>query len=530
MPLKPYPANHIIVDGENRPVSFDHCYAISDITVSDAMDQLIKTHGHEIGILPLSGCSSGAGILQVENVNRSEVIGLHFTACLQPKVRIEHAVSILAIGLDEIIIDTKQNCVYAGSAITLQQLNQALAAELGSQYRVLGADLTSYSYAQVGATFMTGGMGPQRRYFSDSVIQIALHDGDRLRVFEGEALTGLAGSYGWTGLVSSICCQYHLLPENEIAFALPVNNTAGVLARVLQHFSPFCYLQSENGQVFAGDRGRNLIFGLEHITVEAMEPFLRDGESALVEKAKSLQNQCASAGADGLIFINAFSDAPVDEFLCRLVEDEQVGLSTLAGIGLEHAVIFTDPEQMRAVREGIPYAARMQRSAEQFSYKSHTDVNICLNPDNVEKAMHQLWGVNETYVQAVREFLACHASINGEILEYGHLNPVGVDPHNRITFSCDDKKLFNEVVGGIEAMRNEYFLSLALVSKESDSLFVGAEKCAGSEYAIIPVLADNDALPTELAEKFRRQRLMIHAASPMFNWRAIKPYCQESGL
>ncbi len=494
------------------------------------MDELIESHGHDIGILPLSGCSSGAGVLQVENANRSEVIGLHFTACLQPKIRIEHSVNIRAVGLDEIIIDTCQKCIYAGSAITLQQLNQALASELGPQYRVLGADLTSYSYAQVGATFMTGGMGPQRRYFSDSVILLALHDGDRLRIVEGDALTALAGSYGWTGLVSAVCCQYHVLPENEIAFALPVNNSTEVLARVLQHFSPFCYLRTKNGQVFAGDRGHDLIFGLEHITVDAMESFLRDSESTLVEKAKRLQNQCESAGADGLIFVNGFTDAPADEFLCRLVDAEQVDHSTLAGIGLEHAVVFTDPEQMRALREGIPYAARMQCSVGQFNYKSHTDVNICLNPDNVERAMRQLWEVNETYVQAVREFLAGHALISGEIIEYGHLNPVGVDPHNRITFSCDDKRLFNEVVAGIEALRNDYFLSLALICRESDSLFVGAEKCAGSEYAIIPVLADSDALPIELAEKFRRQRLMTHAASPIFNWRAIKPYCQKSGL
>ena len=141
---------------------------------SRSIDRIKQIHQPEFCILPLSSVSGGGGIFQVEKPLGKQVIGIQLIATSSPRVTRSSDVDITKVGLDDIIIDERRHTIYAGSAITLAQLNQVLGDELGEQFKVLGADLTSYSYAQVGATFMTGGMGPQRRYFSDSVIDVRI--------------------------------------------------------------------------------------------------------------------------------------------------------------------------------------------------------------------------------------------------------------------------------------------------------------------------------------------------------------------
>lgn len=522
MSLNKYPLNHNIVDGENVPVRLDHVYAASGITIEDAIREILAVHGENIRLLPLSGTSGGAGVFQVDSNN--EIIGLHIQPCAEPVTRVEIKVDVRQVKLDEIFIDQQNKWIYAGSAVNLNQLNQALATELGSQFRVLGADLTSYTYAQVGASFMTGGMGPQRRYFSDSVRQIALHNGKALELIEGNALSSYAGTYGWTGIVSALRCNYVELPQNEVAFALPVNNTPQDLARLLAHFSPFTRLQINTGSIVSSHAGSDLILGLEHITSEAMLPFLHSGENALTKRAAQLKANCEDAGADGLIFVNGFTNLDTDEFLFILVDDKEVDDFTIAGVSLKHTEIFRDPEQMRAVREGIPYAARMQAPKAAYSFKGHTDANICLNPDSVEHSMRQLWQFNQQYVASVQAFLDQNELVNGEILVYGHLNPVGVDPHNRITFACEDESAYKQAVQFLDEQRYRYICQLAKLCEDTGCDFIGGEKSAGSEYEMLPVFGDIENAPLLLRQKAIHQKECIRAASPMFNWRAMEPY------
>ncbi len=520
--LKKYPRNQKIVDGENTPVRLDHAYSVFAITIDDAIRRIIATHGDNVHLLPLSGASAGAGVFQVET--DGEIIGLHIQPCVEPVIKVVDKVDVRQVMLDEIYIDRQNKWIYAGSAITLNQLNQALAAGIGSQYRVLGADLTSYTYAQAGASFMTGGMGPQRRYFSDSVRQIALHNGEFLESIEGDALNSYAGTYGWTGIVSALCCDYVELPNNEVAFALPVNNTPDDLARLLAHFSPFTRLQIDSESRVSSLAGDDMILGLEHITSEAMQPFLDSGDNDLTKRAVQLKINCEDAKADGLVFVNGFTNRDIDEFLFTLVDDDEADDYTIAGINLEHTEIFKDPEQMRAVREGIPYAARMQVLKSVYSFKGHTDANIRLNPNSVEQSMQQLWLLNQNYVKAVQNYFNRNEQVNGEILVYGHLNPVGVDPHNRITFTCDDESTYNQTAQFLDEQKEQYICQLAKLCEDTGSDFIGGEKSAGSEYEMLPLFGDLNNAPPLLAEKVIRQRECIRAASPLFNWRAMKPY------
>lgn len=524
MSIKLHSINHKIVDGENIAVELDCIYSIKGHNLVDSIDRIKQIHQPDFCLLPLSSVSGGGGIFQVEKPVGKQVIGIQLSATNSPRVTRSSEVDIKTVGLDDIIINERQHCIYAGGAITLEQLNKALGEELGEQFKVLGADLTSYTYAQVGATFMTGGMGPQRRYFSDSVIEVSLHNGDHLIRINGEELNNYAGTYGWTGLVSAVCCEYIELPAVEIAFAIPVNNSSSELSRLLQHLAPFAYLNIEDGKALSHNGGTNLILGLEHITIDAMQPFVENGDNALTKRAKQLQINCETANADGLIFVNGYSHLPADEFLFELVDDINADEFTIAGIALDHTEIFNDPNQMRAVREGVPFAARTQAPEGRFIFKYHTDVNIRLNHDCVADAMEQLWQANQHYVESIDQYIKSHAELTGQIIVYGHLNPYGVDPHNRITLACDDEIIYQRAIADIHMFREEFVRRLRTLCDDSGSSFIGGEKSAGSEYSLFSAFGGPELAPPLLAAKFKRQFETIREASALFNWRAIKPY------
>ncbi len=519
-----------MVDGENASILFDTAYAVRGCSnareLLEALSAIRRIHGEEVCLLPISGGSSGEGLFRVRPDNGKPIIGLRIEPAVRPEVlfgrpEIDH------VGLDQIFIDMQSMEVMAGAAITLEQLNQSLIQEAGSPYRVLGADLTSYSYAQVGATFMTGGMGPQRRYFSDSVLEIALLDGSSNQCIAGHELKGYAGTLGWSGLVSAVRCRFHRLPENEIAFALPVSNDPESLAGLLSHLSPFCYLNLDSETVSAASGREDVILGLEHVTVSSMQPLLNQGiGNETTRRGQGLADKCRQAGADGLIFVNGYSHRSKEDFLFDLVDDSQAQTPTIAGIHLHHAQMFKDPEQMRILREAIPFAARTQLPDSPYIYKNHTDANFALDPNQVRVSMTRFWQWNLEYVRSIEDYFRSDGNLHGEIIIYGHLNPAGIDPHNRITLSCDEKPAFDRAVEFLTVQRNQYFRNIQTICEQHNARFVGGEKSAASECKIFPAFGGVEKSPESLKTKFHHQNRRIKAAEPMFNWRTLSPYGQ----
>ena len=112
----------------------------------------------------------------------------------------------------------------------------------------------------------------------------------------------------------------------------------------------------------------------------------------------------------------------------------------------------------------------------------------------------------------------------GEILVYGHLNPYGFDPHNRVTMSSNDEKAFVQGREFLIEQRARYYRSLASLCESSHAIFVGGEKTADSELAIYRALGGPEHSPAALFSRFKRQRATIASAAKIFNWRAPKPY------
>ena len=514
-----------VIDGENNTVIFDHAYSVKGDQLDPTISKIKQLHGSEIGLLPLSAVSAGGGVFQVAPSANNKIIGISIPPATKPQISHKEEADIAKLSLDQIIIDRKNWQVLAGAAITLQQLNDALSDELGSHFKVLGADLTSYTYAQVGSTFMTGGMGPQRRYFSNSVNQIALHDGDDIKVIERHKLSGYAGTFGWTGMVAAVRCQFHQLPNSEIAFAIPVNNSAQSIAQLLSHLSAHCFLDCSENCVSTEKGESNLILGLEHVTVSSMQPMFATGnENEITLRGKHLAEKCKQANADGLIFVNGFSNLEVDDFLIELLDQSDDENPTIAGINLEHTEIFNDPDMMRSLREAIPFAARTQEPKGAYSFKNHTDVNIQLHPENVLHTAQAFWEINMDYVHAIEKHFSTTNGLSAEIIIYGHLNPTGLDPHNRITLATDCKETYDHAVDFILQNRAEYFRQLKALCDEYDATFVGGEKSAGSECKMFAAFGELQNSPRALREKFKIQKATIAAASPLFSWRALPPY------
>ena len=525
-PLSPLSSQ--LVDGENNAIRTDIAFQVRGDNFLPTLKSIQQKYVDNFYLVPVSGGSAGGGVFQKKCPPGGTVIGIQFAPATQPKIsntKDSQTIALTDISLDQIIIDKTNHLIYAGSAITLDQLNIALGETLGSSYRVLGADLTSYTYAQVGATFMTGGMGPQRRYFSDSVDAVALYNGSKVVEITNDKVSAYAGTYGWTGLVCAVCCRFVKLPANEIAFAIPVSNQPEDIARLLQHFSSLSYLQVKNHRVMSNAYKHAIILGLEHVTTNALEPlFAFSADQTIIGRAKQLAEKCRLANADGLIFINGMSDLSEEDFLVSLVDDEESDHYTIAGIDLSHTEIFKNADQMRALREAVPFAARTQSPVGEFVFKGHTDANIHIHPDNVAESTKRLWQANLEYIESIRQYYATNPDVRGEVLVYGHMNPNGMDPHNRLTFACDDAEQYRQAVNFVEDQRDQFLQKLRGICDETGSVFVGGEKGAGSEQEMLNALGGVEGAPPHLSKKITAQQEIIGSALPMFNWRAPKSY------
>ena len=179
---------------------------------------------------------------------------------------------------------------------------------------------------------------------------------------------------------------------------------------------------------------------------------------------------------------------------------------------------------MRQLREAIPYAARMQAPGGTRVYKNHSDANIRLEVDSTAQTMESLWRINGDYVDGVESRFREDSKLRGEILVYGHLNPQGVDPHNRVTLGSDVEPAFAACRADLIELRAAYYRGLAQLCEESGADFVGGEKTADSELAIFAALGGPDQAPAALRQRFEMRRAAIAAAAPMFSWRAPPPF------
>ena len=505
-----------LLEGEHRPIRLDAAYGLTAGELPGALDELTKRRPPP-RLLPLGGRSSG-GVWQNRAADAT-IIGLQLTTPAQPRVRLAEHLRLDTLELDEIVIDRERRRLATGAAVTLTQLNAAVAEHLGESFQVLGGDLTSADYAQAGATFMTGGMGPQRRYFSDGVEAVRLHDGLRWRNIQQPEAADYAGSYGWSGLVSGLICRIIEWPPHELALALPLPADAEPLADYLAHLLPLAELETDADRRVVNAAGRPLLLlGVEHMSRQALAP-LAEEDGPWAARAEQLLAQCRAAGHDGIGFMHLRSHLKPDECLAALLDPDG---EHIGGLDITHAQQFPDAETMRMLREAVPYSWRHMTPSGRFLHKSHSDVNLRLPQDNPAAAMRRIWRAHMAYVAHMEEYFAQRSG--GRVAVYGHLNPIGIDPHNRITFACDDRKTYARTVDEIRAAQTALVCELAAICSDTGAQFTGAEKAAASEAEMFAAFGGPHLSPPPVAQRFLRHCARIGAAAPCFNWRAPPPY------
>ena len=138
--------------------------------------------------------------------------------------------------------------------------------------------------------------------------------------------------------------------------------------------------------------------------------------------------------------------------------------------------------------------------------------------------MLHLWQINRQYVHKVRSHLDNTSGVTGEILVYGHLNPYGIDPHNRVTFACDDELIFAQACKQADALRDNFYREIAALCEQTDSILIGGEKGAASEREIYHAVGGPQNCPTHLQQKYAAQCGVIANAADVFSWRALPPF------
>ena len=142
--------------------------------------------------------------------------------------------------------------------------------------------------------------------------------------------------------------------------------------------------------------------------------------------------------------------------------------------------------------------------------------------------MSSLWLANQNYVNSIQMFFNENPALRGQILVYGHLNPYGVDPHNRITMASDSESDYQDAVDFLDRQRQSFYLALQDLCDDTGSMFVGGEKGAGSEREILSAFGGPENAPKTLVEKFEKQSNTISEAREIFAWRTLSPYNNSS--
>ena len=507
-------------DTEGKTIALDYQYELSNGLVSDAIEYIKSKHGNNIALVPIGGQSAGGGVFNSEKEKGiGPIVGLIITpaVALEEYNNIAYTMSNKApeaqLKSHEFHINTKNHIAYAGAGVVLDQIVATVKKAMGTNYSVLGTDLTSSGYASAGATFMTGGMGPTRTNFARSIKEIHYYDGTNiLSVSNRTELDILAETYGWTGFIQSIAVPIIEVPQHEFGFALPINNTPEELSSLVAYFADKTMIPENDIKTTT-----TFIAGLEIITGDALD--LLVNHSPNLEGLDLLLTNCKVANKDSVVFISGFANSnPFENF------DDPLGIfvdNKTSGLCLEQATPFKSLRAMKDIREGAPEQARRQFSDAPFFYKDHTDINVAINPNNISESVKAVITCYENYKTKLEKLIESEEQLDGNVQVYGHINPQGLDPHYRITLVSDDQHIIAAAKNTAKELYAELVQCINAVCKKTGSTICGGEKGIISNIKILNALkANKDDIPEELSYRLEKQQKAITAANPMFNWRS----------
>jgi hypothetical protein len=505
-------------DTEGKAPNLDAYYELTNGSISESINYL-KESFSEIKLVPIGGFSAGGSVFSNES-SEKKTIGLLIAPphALSERNNISYTISegsaTAPLKTQELHINTKEKTVQVGAGVVLDQINASVQEALGADCIVLGADLTSSGYASAGGTFMTGGMGPSRISFADTVQEITLFDGVKSQTINGEENLALVKeTYGWTGIIEHLILPIVQVPKRAFGFALPINSSAEELGKLAAYFSEKTKPVIDNG-IITNDV---LVLGLEFISENALR--LIEKNMPNLNGFDQLKKNIVAANKKSAVFISGYAqENPFEDLKDALgifVENK------ISGLAFEQAMPFDNLQDMKMLREAAPDISRAQFRDAQFVYKNHTDINIQLDINKPAESMETVFSCYERYQKRIELLLEQADGITGNMQVYGHLNPQGVDPHYRLTLVAKTQKQLSAAQGKASELYNILVQEIQVVCSEMNCKLTGGEKGFISNQKVVTALLKNESsLPEELANKFSKQKETILQANSIFNWRA----------
>lgn len=479
-------------------------------------------------VMPTGGLTSAIGSYEYPAASVDDfagVVAIRPRAAAMPEI-VATDTPLECLASHQIAIDKESGLISAGAGLTFAQVNAALA-EIGPNLRVL-IDLTSVASAFVGGVIATGGMGPMRLLPSRIVDAVALADGsDTPRLIAGNDLDLVEGMQGWTGMVTAVRLRFFEVPSSEFGLVLPVQGSdTDTMAGLLVYLRRWTQIAlPEPGGRIAGEADETVLNGIELVSRDSLSAFIAHAEEPARSKAEGLLQSCDYAGADMLACLTGWSEQSIDDVLMSLLDPET---ETIGGVMIDFGVGFSSGAEMetfRAIREGAPdlarTRARVARPGKIKPWSSSTDVNIAFPADSSAAA-----AILESYADYRSAIRALSRELDGavevELSAYGHLSPVGIDPHHRVTLVAPEGAQAALAAARLAVAANKRTLihDLLFAAQRHGATITGGEKGVPSLVEIARAAGGEGRLPNDLKARLERARQAVMAAPIQFSFRA----------
>lgn len=476
-------------------------------------------------VMPAGGLTSAIGSFDYADARCGDfagVVAIRAKAAAEPEI-LSIGIAPESVQSHQMVIDAGAGLVTVGAGLTFAQVNAALEKTLGPTARLL-VDLTSVGSAAVGGVLATGGMGPMRLHPSASVEMVILADGGETpRRVSGAEVEGLQG---WTGMVCAAVMRFYRVPTSEFGLVLPVQGSdVDTVASLLIWLQRWTHLElPAAGQPLACED--LLLNGIELVSLDSLQAFVAAASEPAKSKAESLIQSCDYAGANMLACLTGWSDMALDDVLFALMDPET---ETIGGVPIDFGVGFSSGAEMetfRAIREGAPDLARTRARVVQDGmlppWSTSTDINVIALADS--GAAVSVLTAYADYRAAIRT-LAEDMAGNGITVEataYGHLSPLGMDPHHRVTLLAKEglPAALAASRQAVMACKRMLVRDILHACERDGGTVTGGEKGAPSLVDIVKAAGGESRLPDNLKKKLADIRRLVQAAPKAFSFRA----------
>lgn len=455
-----------------------------------------------------------------------DVVAIRPKGALEAEV-VDPATPLPELRSHQVFIDRARGLVAAGAGLTFAQVNDALAKHVDPLARVL-VDLTSVGSAFVGGVVATGGMGPMRLPPSATLEAVCVADGGPPRVLtDPVGIASVEGLQGWTGMVSAALFRFFMVPAAEFGLVLPVQGgDVDAMAELLVHLDPWTRIGlPPAGGALAGTRGETLLNGVELVSRDSLAAFIEHAQDPARGKAQSLLQSCEYANADMLACLTGWSEHSIDDVLFGLMDPDT---ETIGGVMIDFGVGFSsgmEMETFHAIREAAPDLARARARAvppgRLKPWSVSTDVNMTVPADAA--AVADVLAAYADYREAIRSLERdMAAALAVDLSVYGHLSPVGIDLHHRVTLTAPEggESVLAGARQAVMANRRTLIRDLLHAAERHGGQILGGEKGVPSLLEIAQAAGGVERLSDSLKARLKAARAAVAAAPPAFSFRA----------